>query len=121
MAKVNIQGVLLPWKAGRQVVVPALSIKQLRDNRERLLSFMALEKKQKENPEDSDLNFQVVAEAANLVHVALLRNYPNMALDEVEDVVDLNNFRNILQCIMGQSGFERVGDDAPATSGEAQA
>jgi len=42
-----------------------------------------------------------------IVHSALSRNYPKMTKDDVEDIVDMGNFRTFLQAIMGVSGLKQ--------------
>ncbi len=43
----------------------------------------------------------------SIVHEALKRNYPEMALEEVEEALDVTNFRNAFDALMGVSKLER--------------
>lgn len=40
-----------------------------------------------------------------IIHSALQRNYPEITIDELEDMLDLANVRTIIQAVMGISGF----------------
>ena len=42
-----------------------------------------------------------------IIHSALSRNYPKLTKDDVEDIVDMGNFRTFLQAIMGVSGLKQ--------------
>lgn len=52
-----------------------------------------------------------------LVHSAMVRNYPELKLTEVEDMLDLGNFGEVLNATLSIGGFTR--SEVPA-SGEAQ-
>lgn len=42
---------------------------------------------------------------AKLVHASLRRNYPDMALEEVEEFIDYGNFYNAWEALMNLSGL----------------
>ena len=48
----------------------------------------------------------------DVVHAAVIRNYPALTKEEVEDLIDLGNAAVIIKAVMGQSGLVRK-DGAP--------
>lgn len=44
----------------------------------------------------------------DVVHAALIRNYPRMSRKEVKSMLDMRNFRKVLQATLGVSGLEEV-------------
>ena len=53
---------------------------------------------------------------ATIVHAAMARNYPKLAVDEVLDMLDIGNYQSVLGAVLRIAGFEKAG----AGSGEAQ-
>ena len=53
-----------------------------------------------------------------IVHAALSRNYDDLTIEQVEDIIDLRNAGAVIQAVMGQSGLTQSKDAAP---GEAPA
>lgn len=89
---------------GTEYIVPPLSFKQLRN----LLPKMALLTKMGNVPDLKHMD--IVTE---IVFAALSRNYPELTLELVGDLLDLGNMKLILPAIIGTSGL--------VSSGEAQA
>jgi hypothetical protein len=83
------------------------------------LNFKSIKKLQPviENLTKVDLNMSgdQIDSVCEIVHTALIRNYPELTKDEVLDGLDLGNAHSIIMAIMGASGLKAV----PA--GEAQA
>jgi hypothetical protein len=52
-------------------------------------------------------------DAITVIHEALTRNYPEITLDELEDLVDLVNAPTVIMAVMGLSGLLQ-GEPAPA-------
>lgn len=50
-----------------------------------------------------------------LVHLALTRNYPELTIEQVEDMLDMRNFPLIVAAVMGASGIEK-GEARPAAA-----
>lgn len=50
---------------------------------------------------------QLVAEGKvlDLIHAALLRNYPELTVDELEDMLDMGNVMEITMAVLGVSGL----------------
>lgn len=95
---------------GTDYVVPPLTlgaIKRLMPKIEAMATSLAADGKMR--PESMDSIVEVV-------HAALLRNYPDMTLQELEDMLDVKNIADIMQAVLGVSGLERKA----AGSGEAQ-
>jgi len=42
----------------------------------------------------------------DVVHAALVRNYPDLTKAQLADVVDMGNVFPLFRCVMGQSGLE---------------
>jgi hypothetical protein len=56
----------------------------------------------------------------DLMHRALLRNYPHMLRETVRDHIDANNWEEILSMLMGEAGFKQWAELA-AAQGNARA
>jgi hypothetical protein len=77
-----------------EFVIPPLNLGQVK----RLLP--TIEKMQ--NGTDTIEKFNAVVAVA---HAALSRNYPDLKLEQVEEMVDLGNLKKIIDAVMGLSGF----------------
>lgn len=95
---------------GKTHIVPALSLKQLREG------GMELMKKTDELAAAGGNGYDTMASRAALIHMALTRNYPDMTLAKVEENLDLGNTVKIWLVVLGVSG---LGDKGPL--GEASA
>lgn len=102
MSQVNVPGIVKQLGAKRYIV-PALNLKSLKVNKALLGEFAELEGKAPTIEVMSD----VLDSAAKIIHLALQRNYPDMTLEEVEDAIDLDNYKQVIEVIMGQSGLEK--------------
>lgn len=54
-----------------------------------------------------------------IVHAALVRNYPDIQVSDVEELVDMANFRQVFSVLLGMSGLVR--GPAPGKEGSAPA
>lgn len=106
-SRTNFPGVALPL-GPRTYVVPALSLRQLQAQSPRLAKLQELSVGLQKGEGGSTLMLQAVAETTELLLVALQRNYPSVTIDELSDWVDLNNFRSLVDMVMGNSGLELV-------------
>ena len=89
----------------RTFVVPPLNlarIKRLRPDIE-ALSSMKL---------DAMMTDEQIESVVRILHSALSRNYPEITIDEVEDIIDLGNLIPVVQAMMRVSGFEPGGASA---------
>lgn len=89
--------------AGEDYVVPPLSLGQVK----RLLPN--IEKMQQGS--DTLAKFSSIVAIA---HAALSRNYPDLKYEDLEEILDMGNFKTVLDAVMGASGFPR--GEAPAES-----
>jgi hypothetical protein len=49
----------------------------------------------------------------DVVHAALMRNYPNLARADLEDDLDIGNVPKIMEAITLNSGLKRLGEANP--------
>lgn len=88
---------------GKKHTVPALSVKQLREG------GLELMKKTDEMARATDNGYDTMEIRSQLIHMALLRNYPEMTLELVQETLDLSNTVKIWLAVLGVSG---MGDNA---------
>ena len=94
----NIPGVKLNL-GGRDYIVPPLNFKSLKTIRPKLKELTAATGM---IPDEGQLETVI-----DVVQLALQRNYPSITREELEDAVDLDNLKEIIQAIMGISGLLR--------------
>jgi hypothetical protein len=80
---------------GAVFIVPALNVGAIRDFQDRI---EALQAGQDPMP---------ILLLAELLHRALLRNYPTLSRELVDDHVDGDNWPELFAMLMGESGFKR--------------
>lgn len=110
MAIAKFEGVRLIL-GDRQYIVPAMTLRQLRNYKATLDKFS----NQSFDPTEEDLD-----DVVGVVHAVLQRNYPELKADEVADLVDINSLKRLLPAICGVSGLEVVPsgeDDAAGSTG----
>lgn len=111
----------VPIKFGlNMLIVPALSLRNMREQKENIQAFIDLERKAAAGEEVD--TFEALEFATKVIGAALRRNYKHIKDEELEDNIDLGNMRPFIQAVLGQSGFELT-DKVPevSQSGEAQA
>lgn len=103
-----------PLSLGRAVLIcPALNIKGMRAFKEEL---SLLEKGvPAEKADDKEVFNDFITKLAMVTHAALRRNYPNIGLDEVEEGIDLNNVRKVVQAVLGASGYVTTSESEAKT------
>jgi hypothetical protein len=92
-------------KMGREErVVPPLSLGQLRrlQNDIKLVGEI----------EDGKISEDRMNAAVRIIHAALSRNYPDLTIEKVEEMVDLGNIAQIIAAVAGVSGLKK--EAAPA-------
>ena len=77
---------------GKDWNIPPLNFKALRRFREELGTMTA----------EALVNSGKVVE---LIHAALLRNYPELTLDELEDMLDMGNVMLVTEAVLSVSGL----------------
>ena len=81
-------------------VVPALTVRQLKQFRPVLTG---MERFKVSDPSDEDLD-----QVLGMVHAALSRNYPDLTVEQLQDMVDLRSLPAIVKAIAGQTGLDRA-------------
>ena len=89
-----------------EYVVPALTVRQLKQFRP-VLAGMA--RFQSADPTDEDMD-----QVMGMVHAALSRNYPDLTVEQLGDMVDLRSLPAIVKAIAGQTGLDRAQPGAAA-------
>ena len=92
---------------GREYAIPSLSVKQART------LWPKIKQLQQGVTEDSLPDRMGIA--VEVVHAALSRNYPDIKIDEVEDLLDMNDFRRIVLVVTGQGVRQTPGAEPAAT------
>lgn len=111
---VKFKGVPLEF-GDRTVIVPGLSLSQLRRHSEVVTQCIEVEK-MAPGPEQL---YAMLEPVSMLVHLALSRNYEDITLEHVQDAVDTGTVQEFVSAIMGQSGMRRVRAVEGEASGEA--
>jgi hypothetical protein len=85
---------------GEQWVVPPLNLRLLR-------KFETAIAEINRDFQDPTKQIAVMAKLAEIAHAALQRNYPDVTLEQVEDMVDMGNAAIVLGTVLGVSGMVR--------------
>ena len=75
-------------------VIPPLNLRAMRELLPQLKGMGTTEA----TPED-------LAVIAKVVHAALVRNYPDMTVERVEDMLDITNVQEVMTAVLGASGL----------------
>lgn len=97
--------------AKRTLIIPALSIRQLREG-----GLELIKETDKLAAENDTNGYGTMASRADLIFMALQRNYPDIEKSEVEDALDLGNVVRLWLQVLGVSGM-----DGKSSTGEEQA
>lgn len=93
------QGVKYPGKsvmiAGEMAIIPTLSLKQAKDNADKLKALVKAE------AGDAQQLMSCYADALPLFGMAIRRNYPNVTDEQLEDVLDYNLLKQVIPAILG--------------------
>lgn len=46
---------------------------------------------------------------SRIVHAAMVRNYPDLTVEEVDDMLDLGNYQEVLGAVLSIAGFKKAG------------
>lgn len=99
-----IEGVKISIGA-KEFIVPALSFKQLRQLMPKIKGMAVV---------GAEITDEQMGDIVEVVHAAVSRNYPELAKDYLEENIDMNNVRPIINAIMGQSGLVKTSGEATA-------
>lgn len=91
---------------GRDFIVPPLNIKALRILGPR---FNQLQKIADSGDLAEMFNGDNLDTLVDVVHAAIVRNYPDVTREEMEDLIDLANLQPLFMSICGQSGLQQKG------------
>lgn len=89
-AKINI--------GGTDYIVPPLNLKAIKSFSKRFHLLGDL---------GNNLNPEMMDFVAEIIHTALIRNYPEITKEQVEEMVDLKTVGDVLECVFKSSGIER--------------
>lgn len=89
----------------KEYIVPALNFKHIRTLMPKIQELTNI---------DATMSEEQMDNVFTVIHAAISRNYPEINKEFLEENIDLNNVKPIMNAIMGQSGLVK-------TSGEAQA
>lgn len=95
-----IQGKKIKLK-GIDFIIPSLTpiqVKRLRPTIDKKLSGS-----------DSDAKFEALLIVA---HAALSRNYPNIKIEEVAELIDMGNVNVVMMAIMGRAWLESMSENS---------
>jgi len=88
---------------GEEYVVPALSFRQLRLLDADLKALMM--------PATTEQDYQQKFDSLGKVaHAALSRNYPELSIDQVEELLDMHTVKPMIQAVLAASGFNKAAD-----------
>lgn len=76
---------------GNDMIVPALNLKKLK---EQTGSIMAMDR--------AKTPIEQITLACSIIHSALQRNYPEIELSEVEELIDMTNLQVAITAVLGQ-------------------
>jgi hypothetical protein len=88
--------------AGKEWIVPALNFAAIRRLRTQIEAIASI-------PLGAGLTDEQIDTVILIIHTALVRNYPGLTKDNVEDMMTLANIKPIINAIMGISGFVSSG------------
>jgi hypothetical protein len=91
-----------------QYRIPALGFRSIIDLQERVEALASMGARPTVEQMDT---------VATIVHAAMKRNYPDITVESVADMLDLENYAEVLDAVLAISGFTK----AAAPSGEASA
>ena len=96
---------------GHALVIPSLNFRQLKQFNDQLVRFRSV---------SADSAYDDLTSVIPVIHAAISRNYPSITLEDLEDLVDLGNYRSIIEAVMAVSGITddttRTGAVAPGES-----
>lgn len=99
-----IEGVAI--KIGtKEYIVPALNFKQIRALMPKIQNLSVI---------GATMDGAQMDDVFSVIQAAVSRNYPEISKDFLEDNIDMNNIKPIVNAIMGQSGLVKTSGEATA-------
>ncbi len=84
---------------GREFIIPPLNFSSLRKYLPKIQEMMA----EKDPLKLLDINSEILL-------AALRRNYPELKIDELEELLDFKNVQEIIEALMEASGLKKQGE-----------
>lgn len=109
-----IEGVKLRL-SGRDFIVPALNFRQLKERKADIDKMSDPELAAKDG-----FGAERIDAIKRVLHAALSRNYPELEIEELDGLLDLNNSGRACDAVLGVSGLQRVESEEESPSGEAE-
>ena len=91
---------------GRNFVVPPLTIGQLKRLRPKIEAMASAK------PDASAMD--QVDDIIDIIHAAIGRNYPDLTVDELADMIPLPDVQRIVEEVMSASGLEKTSGNGAA-------
>jgi hypothetical protein len=105
MRALGLRGVRVEM-AGTDYVVPPLTFRQIQDLHEILAGLAAVQ---------GVPSADQITGIAEIVRTALARNYPDITLEQVMDMLDMGNVNDVLMAVLGASGLVKPGEAQAAS------
>ena len=64
---------------------------------------------------DNEATEQYMQTLVTVTHAALLRNYPDVTTDDIEEGLDFNNLKTVALAVLGVSGFKTLTEEEART------
>lgn len=93
---------------GVDYVIPPISLGALQQLQPDIAAFS-----------DSVIDGNSIQTATTVIHAALKRNYPELTLEEVGEMVDVGNMFELFELVMDVSGLKRKALETEGEQGEA--
>lgn len=109
--KPRCDGIEYDFGGGIKYVIPPITLGALQKMRRHLTVLQSI------TEADALAGADVCIEVA---HVAMLRNYPTLTLEDVGNLIDLGNMHEIMSCVLDLDGSlrkARLGHGSPAQGG----
>ena len=84
---------------GNEWTVPPLTLGQLRKLNDKIASMISI------GNDDVGITQEQADTIGEVVAAALSRNYPDMTIEKVLDLIDLGNARDVISAVLGGSGL----------------
>ena len=95
MTNPKIKGIEIELN-GEKYICPPLNLNGVEKMQDKLQEF------------DGLAPFKQLPVVAEVAHLALIRNYPDLSIESVKDGIDLGNMTTIMNAVMGVSGLVKT-------------
>jgi hypothetical protein len=108
--RVMIPGVKYDFGGGRVYVIAPLSLGALQIMQDRLAQLPTL----------NSIDPLAVSTMIEAAHMGLKRNYPDITVEEVGELIDLSNMAEVYECLLDAAGVKRKAQEAAAGNAQAK-